>query len=73
MLVLNKKSLSRAASWLLTVYTNIHSGNHDGRDVYIQQWRTAIFLLVIRVTTGGFHVKYHCLISEYTPLRVFLN
>lgn len=28
------------------------------------------FLLVITLTTGGFHVKHHCLISEYVPLSV---
>ena len=28
------------------------------------------FPLVIRLTTGGFHVKHHCLISEYMSLSV---
>ncbi len=31
------------------------------------------FPLVIRLTTGGFHVKHHCLITEYMPLSVLHN
>lgn len=46
------------------------SGNQDGGDTYIQPWKMVRFPLVIRLTTGGFHVKHYCLISEYMSLSV---
>lgn len=49
------------------------SGNHDGRCIYIQGWRMVKISLVIRLTTSGFHVKHHCLISENMSLSVLHN